>query len=615
MLEATKSPLAVNEGAEDEVRGGTTTSANDSTLQKASRKGKGPRSGNTVITEAIQQKLGQLGDQLMEIPLSDLYDQILMAINAEIDTENKLAKMNDWPVKRISQLGALDELSTVRVMLARYDIAVIDLAEGRGGADMALLALYNHDTGLWETGESDLVKLIQTFNSALTHRACDSLLKTMQAHAPLKTRTVDAHLVPMNNGIVDTSTEPNSLIPFGPEYVFLSKSPIDFNPDAEEQVLTEPDGNQWTFSEWIESLSDDEGVPQLLWEGISATLRPGVHFDQALFLHSSKGNNGKGTYCSVLRNLVGPDGHTSIPLAKFGDQFAKAGLITARNIITDENPVGAFSKDLGDFKAIVTGDEFTLERKYRDPISISFNGQVVQCVNDFPKTKDKSASIARRQVFIPFRKWFGGDEKKYIKHDFLKRKEVLEWVAKEALAMDCTEFSNPPACQELLERFQRENSPVRDFWAEMADEFVWDFVPLPFLWDLFTEWFKQNNPSGTQISRNEFKNQLEEIVWSDADWDYKGPEQKVKPGQRMSAAEPLILDFDLQEWMTPGKEGGPGRKPIWGPETCCRPKLKPNYRGGIIRVGGETGDGSAAAPESAPKTPTSWEPIEANSSS
>ncbi len=280
----------------------------------------------------------------------------------------------------------------------------------------------------------------------------------------------------------------------------------------------------------------------------------------------------------MIRNLLGPDGHTSIPIAKFDKPFALAKLIQATAIIVDENPVGAFAKDLGDFKSVITGDEFTLERKYQDPLAVSFNGQVIQCVNDFPKSRDKSSSYARRQLFVPFRNHFGGDgvERKYIKHDYLKRSDVLEYVLKEALHMDHTAFSNPPACQALLLRFQQENSPVVAFWLEHADDYVWDFLPGTFLYDVYKAWFDRSNPTGSKLGRNEFFNELE--AYLDNQPGFNLVRKKTRPGTRMDAPERLIETYDLTDWMNPG-----AKTSLDWQRRCC-PVVKSSYNVFVERV-------------------------------
>ena len=51
---------------------------------------------------------------------------------------------------------------------------------------------------------------------------------------------------------------------------------------------------------------------------------------------------------------------------------------------------------------------------------------MVQCLSHC--IKDRSDSFYRIQSFVPFVKSFTGAERKYIKNDYLERKEVLEYV-------------------------------------------------------------------------------------------------------------------------------------------------------------------------------------------
>lgn len=542
----------------------------------------GPMDAATIVETEVDMFLPTIQDD-PSVTFSVIRRKILEGINHGLHQENKRRKDQNFPGK-VTLIQSLDENSIVKILLARRKIINVDLAEGRAGSDLSPLALYNRKTGLYETDEGKIKNLISRVSPTLSQRQIDSVFSMLGDRAPVVRRTTAARYIPVNNGIFDHTRQ--VLLPFSPDFVFLTKSPINYVRNALNPVIIQPDGQPWDVEKWIKELSDDDGVPELLWEITSAVLRPGVNFDQAAFLHSAKGNNGKGTFCAMQRNLLGPDGHTSIPIAKFDKPFALGNLVNARAIITDENPTGAFSKDLGDFKAIVTGDEFTLERKYKDPFNVSFNGMVIECVNDFPKSRDKSASYTRRQLFVPFRKWFGGDgvEKTYIKHEYLKRHDVLEYVMFRALSMTHTKFSNPPACQELLTQFQEENNPVHGFWAELEDEFVWDLLPTPFLYDLFKSWFDRNNPSGIKVSRNEFINQLDELLSQNPDWDFSDRRALHRPGSKMNDPEHLIADYDLKDWMNPGATNSNDLN------RRCRPPLRQNYRGVLRVVAASGGD-------------------------
>lgn len=552
-----------------------------------------PTSSETLIERTVTAYLSTIVDD-PSVQLGSIRDALLQRINAEISLENKGRKEAYSSSPALPKTQVLDELTVVRVLLARQRIVGVSLSGARS-ADTAVLAMYcemGPDEGLYVISDAPIAQLASQIRPSFSANAIESLLKRLRMHAPVVTKTTAAHLIPVNNGVFDH--ERQQLLEFSPDWVFLAKSPVDYDPGAVNPVLDTPHGDQWDVETWIQDLSDDEGVPELIWELLSAVVRPGVRWNKAAFLHSTRGNNGKGTLCELMRGLVGPSGSASIPIANFGKPFALTELVHARAIIVDENSVGAFAKDLGDFKSVVTGDTFVLDRKHKDPVSVSFSGMVVQCVNDFPKSRDKSASYTRRQLFVPFKKWFGDTERSYIKSDYLRRPDVLRYVLQRALRMQHTQFSEPPACRDLLSQFQRENNPVRDFWMEFEDEFVWDLLPTAFLYDLFVAWYRKTHPAGVPVNRNDFASHLVEVLSGDGRWSYTDPQKKHRPGQRISSPEPLIAQYDLRDWMNQAYSGADPTK------RCVPSSLRANYIGvlripAVIAVGG-AGPGTAGSP-------------------
>ena len=90
-------------------------------------------------------------------------------------------------------------------------------------------------------------------------------------------------------------------------------------------------------------------------------------------------------------------------------------------------------------------------------------GMIIECVNEIPRLKDRSESLMRRLLLVPFKKCFTGAERKYIKNDYLHRKEVLEYVLFKVMNMDNYELSNPTACKEMMGEFRVNNDPVAQF--------------------------------------------------------------------------------------------------------------------------------------------------------
>lgn len=523
-----------------------------------------PRSEETIVERETQAYLESIKDQKVIAP--DIRDQLLSRIGKGFTREQMLRDKDTFAKHlRVNAPRSLDELTCVKVLLDRYFIAAIDFANGEGDEDLVELGIWtlppadlnkiDRDHGLYRTGERRFSQLIRGLKPGTSEHGIKSILATLKTHAPIKEITRIPHLRAVNNGIFNHKTQ--ALEPFTPDHVAVHKIPVNYNPDAEDPEITMPDGEKWTFNAWLKGLTEDEGVYELLWEGIAAVAWPYFKRSKALFLHSDKGLNGKGTYCRLLENILGPRGSTAIPLTKFGDEYALTNLLRAQAIITHENSVGTFSDDLKDFKSVATADKFTMNRKFKDPMDAVFVGPIFQCVNDFPKTRDKSNSIARRQLWIPFPKSFEGDglERGYIKDDYLGRHEVLEYVLKEALHMPLAKFSEPQACLDLLETAKRENNAVREFWFELEDQFVWDLLPTSFLYDLFIAWFKKNHPSGIPVSKSTFTNQLLDILSTSDLWDFKDKNKKHRPGQKFVLPEPLIAEYDLKDWFNTGYSG------------------------------------------------------------
>lgn len=437
------------------------------------------------------------------------------------------------------------------------------------------VAVYDDKTGLYVTNPSNINRIIYSYNAAFKKNDIEEVRTRIRAWAPVKTRTSDRDLIPVNNGIYDYKNK--VLMDFSPEYVFITKSKTNYNPSATNVIIhNDEDGTDWDVESWMNELTDDPEIVNLLWEITGALLRPNVSWDKSAWLYSEKGENGKGTLCAMWRNLCGSSA-ASIPIADFSKDFMLAPLVTSQAVIVDENDVGTFIEKAATLKAVITNDPIQINRKFLHPVRYRFRGFMVQCLNELPKFKDKSNSIYRRQLFIPMDKCFTGHAKKYIKEDYINRPEVLEYVMKRVFEMSYYTLSEPEACRLVLEEYKTYNDPVRQFWAEFEDQFVWDILPYNFLYALFKEWFKRNNPSGSIMGRNTVIQSIKSLVEKSETW--RPAAGKTRPGSRMDKTELLIHQYNVEEFMTPGINSK-----LATPEAMCRPHI-PSAVDGLIRIG------------------------------
>ena len=495
----------------------------------------------SVLAEYIRQQ-----DPNNPPPPHQIEAELLEQINNAFETANRWRERGN----RLPYMKTLPPALIARLMAWLHPIHRISCAGASAAEDLDLLALYcdsGENKGIYLTSEDALWRVAVKYNGVLTYKEFSEVLKHLRTMVERRTRCMDPNLIAVNNGIFDYKTK--TLLPFSHDKVFLCKSKVNYNHAARNIVIHNPeDGTDWDVESWMESLSDDPEIVHLLWEVLGAIIRPFVRWGKSAWLYSERGNNGKGTLCELMRNLCGPGSFTSIPIADFGKDFRLEPLIRSNAIIVDENDVGSFLDKAANLKAVITNDVIQINRKFKTPVAFQFYGFMVQCLNGFPRVKDKSGSFYRRQLFIPMTKCFTGRERKYIKDDYLHRPEVLEYVLYKVLNMDYYTLSEPAACRDVLAEYQEFNDPVRQYWSELHTRFTWDLLPFQFLYDLYKAWSNRNAPSGSPVGRNIFIRELREIVRTDPDW-YDAGEQR--PQNRICVPEPLIGEYDLKDWCNP----------------------------------------------------------------
>lgn len=525
-----------------------------------------------LIDQVTKTYLDQLNMQALP-PVKDLKEELytrtiemLVVTNSGLDKEAKM------------QLPTgLTENQIFQVISKLYYVRRIACSSANSSPDLDILAVYQPDgpdAGLYSDSSLVLRKLVRSFNLDIPQRGIQNIMDMLQESSPRVFRTEDPDLIAVNNGLFDYRTK--TLKPFSPDYVFLSKSRVDYNPNATNVVIhNNDDGTDWDVESWMKELSDDDEVVQLLWEILGAIVRPFVPWNKSAWFYSNKGNNGKGTLCALMRNLVGKDSYASISLSDFGKDFMLEPLIRSTAIIVDENDVGIFIDKAANLKAVVTGDAIQINRKFKSPFAFQFRGFMVQCLNELPRIKDRSDSFYRRQLFIPFEKCFTGHERKYIKADYLQRQDVLEYVLYRVLNMDFYALSEPQVCKDALEEYKEFNDPVLQFLTDILPQAQWDVIPYTFAYDLYKAWFRENAPSGKPQSRNTFLFDLKAALnaaGSSLGW-YDGGKTRYRSSSTMIGPEPLIAKYDLTNWYNPNYMSG------MNTDKKCTPQLKDFYSG------------------------------------
>lgn len=476
-------------------------------------------------------------------------------------TQNEFRRHNETAPKG-SKMPVPTDLTPAmiaKIMLRMYSIKNINFAGKGSDESYDLLGIYQEDgpnKGIYISREREIHEKICEFNPELTELQVKQAMAILKRNAERVERCSNPDIIAVNNGLFNYETK--ILEPFDCEKVFTAKCRVDYNPTATNITIHNPkDNTDWNVEDWIKELFDDDETAECIWQIMGAIIRPNVRWNKAAWFVSEKGNNGKGTLCVLMRNLAGDNSYAAIQLSDFGKDFMLEPLIQASSIITDENDVGAFIDKAANLKAIITNDVIQINRKFKTPIAYQFKGFMVQCVNEMPRTKDRSESFYRRQIFIPFTKCFTGKERKYIKDDYLSRPEVLEYVLYRILNSDYYEIKVPESCEKALEKYKTYNDPVRDFLLEITSEACWDCFPSTLLFDMYKNWFKKKNQKDTVHGRNTFIKDVKKAVGPVSDWYYVDSDNSKRVSGRMDCDEPLLNKYTCEDWMyNPQTEDG-----------------------------------------------------------
>lgn len=505
---------------------------------------------DTVIKEITDTYLDSLDAANLPAP-TEIAEQLFQTTNEQLRALN-------YSVPRDMSYKLIQELTYYQVaaiVVKTKCTVVIQCTDDSNDLDLCPVAIYQGfgpNEGLYSTLDHDINRAILEIRPGVTERGLKEIKTMMRNIAPVVKRTPDRDLVPVANGIFDYKRQ--ILLPFSPEYVFLAKLTVPYNPLAQNITIHNPDdGTDWDVESWMQELFNDQELVDLLWHIIGAVVRANVVWGRTAWFYSSSGNSGKGTILALLRSLIGREHCASIRMAAMDEKYALEPIVHATCILCDENNVGEYLEKSSNLKALVTGDTVLVTRKYLKAVNFQFRGLMVQLINDLPKTRDRTDSFLRRCLILEFDKCFTGQERKYIKEDYLTRPEVLEYVLYRVLTLmpQYYDLPVPEACKSAAEGFGIANNPALEFALEMLPQIQSEVVSFGTLYELYKSWLKYTNPSSTALGRNTFISELTRQVvkppLSD-EWDYPGKDGnrkhiRITVGNRKTYAEPLYDEF------------------------------------------------------------------------
>lgn len=270
---------------------------------------------------------------------------------------------------------------------------------------------------------------------------------------------------------------------FSPIEFVKFQVPFNWNPNAYSEF----------FEQKLKDILGDGEKYKLFFQIVGYCFTKGNPYNY-IFLLIGEGANGKTTLLDLLNTLF-HESASAVSLHQFKSEFGLQPLLGKRINILPDLPLTVI-EDTGIIKAITGGDDITINRKHKEPITTKLGCKIIGSGNLLPSINDDTYAFWRRIVHIELTNTFKGEHKDpFLSKKLIGDKAGMEWliynavqeykkVEKEGWAMDDsaekhrkeTLKEHDPckyAVEELFELTKEENDFIsREDFKEVISNFL-----------------------------------------------------------------------------------------------------------------------------------------------
>lgn len=261
------------------------------------------------------------------------------------------------------------------------------------------------------------------------------------------------------NGLYQIST--GQLKSHTPDFVSLVQSPVAYDPSAEAPT--------WhaCLDAWMDGPEKEKKI-ELLQQFSGYLLSSSMVYAKALFLVGD-GGNGKSTFADTLGMVIGEQGTSRIDMEDLYSMFGLKGLIGKRLNIIEE--VGGNYYQSHKLKKLISGEELTINMKYKDQFKFRPQAKFIFAVNTMPRVDDSSTATERRMSVVQFNNNFRNSPNTSLRFsDGLLAQElsgILNWMIEGINKLNKQKkFTITREQQSALTEYREENSSVEGFIGE-----------------------------------------------------------------------------------------------------------------------------------------------------
>jgi len=314
----------------------------------------------------------------------------------------------------------------------------------------------------------------------------------------------DARFINVENGLLDWMADPPQLLPHNPEYLSSIRIPVRYEPEAVCPAIDQ------FFADTL-----PEDCLDLAYELFGYCLIPDTSFQKAFMLLGA-GANGKSKFLGLLQSFIGRQNCSAESLQDLGENRFRVASLVGKLVNVFSDLPAKLLDDTALFKALVSGDAISAERKGEQSFEFENHARLVFSANELPRTKDLSHGFFRRWVIIRFPNSFPEGSPKRDPNILAKitAPEELSGLLNQAIKALVRlfmqkGFSTPASVDAEVNAYRSENDNVRIFFDECCELRVGAMVSKEQLYKSYEKWCHAGNYRA--ISRNKFNNHIKNV--------------------------------------------------------------------------------------------------------
>ena len=229
------------------------------------------------------------------------------------------------------------------------------------------------------------------------------------------------------------------------------------------------------------------------------------------FMLCGPGANGKSVLGAIAKEMVGRKYTASVQPAKMDSVFQRSHLEgKLLNLVTELNQ----NEELKDgmFKAIVSGEMMSVERKHQDVREIEPFAKHIILTNHLPRIRDYSDGLFRRVIIISLQRQFlEGSADPHLLEKLTGELDAIASRALDALGRlidNNGQLSTPPSCVAAKDGWRADNNHVEQFLSDQVYRDPAQSVSVQALYNAYGDWFFTTGLRA-KLGRKQFSNRVE----------------------------------------------------------------------------------------------------------